>query len=78
MIGSVLQVVWLFTMGGVGLNPSPSLAQKQVIVAATALSSASLCFSWDPLTYIVTTEVSASKLRDKTQRVASGVNVATK
>lgn len=78
MIGSFLQVVWLFTMGGVGLAHSPSLAQKQVIVAATALSSASLCFSWDPLTYVVTTEVAASKLRDKTQRVASGVNVATK
>ena len=78
MIGSFLQVVWLFTMGGVGLIPEPSYAQKQVIVAATALSSASLCFSWDPLNYIVTTEVPASRLRDKTQRVASGVNILTK
>lgn len=78
MIGSCLQVVWLFTMGAVGTISSPSIAQKQVIVAATALSSASLCFSWDPLNYVVTTELPALRLRDKTQRVASFVNVLTK
>ncbi len=78
MVGSVLQIVWLFTMGGVGTVASPTYAQKQLIVGATALSSASLCFSWDPLNYIVTTEAPASRLRDKTQRVASGVNVLTK
>lgn len=78
MTGSILQVVWLFTMGGIGTAASPTAAQTQVIVAATALSSASLCFSWDPLNYIVTTELPASRLRDKTQRVASMVNVVTK
>jgi MFS family permease len=78
MIGSFLQIVWLFTMGGVGTIASPSLAQKHVIVGATALSSASLCFSWDPVNYIITTELPASRLRDKTQRVASIVNIATK
>ncbi|KAL2835596.1 general substrate transporter [Aspergillus pseudoustus] len=77
MIGSVLQIIWLFTMGGVGTIANPTMAQTQVIVAATALSSASLCFSWDPLNYIVTTELPASRLRDKTQRVASIVNIAT-
>ncbi|KZF23905.1 general substrate transporter [Xylona heveae TC161] len=77
MIGSFLQIVWLFTMGGVGTIASPTAAQKQVIVAATALSSASLCFSWDPLNYIVTTELPALQLRDKTQRVASIVSIVT-
>ncbi|KAL2869712.1 general substrate transporter [Aspergillus lucknowensis] len=77
MTGSVLQIIWLFTMGGVGTVVNPTMAQTQVIVAATALSSASLCFSWDPLNYIVTTELPASRLRDKTQRVASIVNIAT-
>ncbi|KAL4868254.1 hypothetical protein BDV12DRAFT_197476 [Aspergillus spectabilis] len=77
MLGSVLQVIWLFIMGGVGTVAAPTTAQKQVIVAATALSSASLCFSWDPLNYIVTTELPASRLRDKTQRVASLVNILT-
>ena len=78
MIGSLLQITWLFIMGAVGTVASPSYAMKQLIVGATALSSASLCFSWDPLNYIVTTELPASRLRDKTQRVASGVNVLTK
>lgn len=78
MLGSVLQVVWLFVMGGVGTVASPTTAQKQAIVAATALSSASLCFSWDPINYIVTTELPATRLRDKTQRVASLVNILTK
>lgn len=78
MIGSCLQIVWLFTMAGVGTVAHPSSAQTKVIVAATALSSASLCFSWDPLNYIITTELPASRLRDKTQRVASIVNITTK
>lgn len=78
MTGSILQIIWLFTMGGIGTAANPSLAQKKVIVGATALSSASLTFSWDPLNYIVTTELPASRLRDKTQRVASMVNVVTK
>ena len=78
MIGSFLQVIWLFTMGGIGTISSPSLAQKHVIVGATALSSVSLCFSWDPINYIITTELPASRLRDKTQRVASIVNIFTK
>lgn len=78
MLGSVFQVVWLFVMGGVGTVASPTTAQKQPIVAATALSSASLCFSWDPINYIVTTELPATRLRDKTQRVASLVNILTK
>ncbi|KAK6444273.1 hypothetical protein ACSS6W_008045 [Trichoderma asperelloides] len=77
MTGSLLQIIWLFTMGGIGTAANPSLTQKQVIVGATALSSASLCFSWDPLNYIVTTELPASRLRDKTQRVASIVNIVT-
>jgi hypothetical protein len=78
MIGSFLQAIWLFTMGSTGTLESPSLAQKRVIVGATALSSASLCFSWDPVNYIITTELPASRLRDKTQRVASIVNILTK
>ncbi|OKL61906.1 hypothetical protein UA08_02624 [Talaromyces atroroseus] len=77
LIGSALQVVWLFTMAGIGLNDNLTYSQNQVIIAATALSSASLCFSWDPLNYIITTELPASRLRDKTQRVASIVNIAT-
>lgn len=78
MLGSLLQVTWLFIMGGVGTVSTPTMAQTQAIVAATALSSASLCFSWDPLNYIITTELPATRLRDKTQRVASLVNIATK
>jgi MFS transporter, SP family, sugar:H+ symporter len=78
MIGSFLQVIWLLTMGGIGTAASLSLAQKHVIVGCTALSSASLCFSWDPVNYIITTELPAQRLRDKTQRVASIVNILTK
>lgn len=77
LIGSTLQIAWLFSMAGIGLCDNPTPSQKHSIIALTALSSASLCFSWDPLNYIVTTELPASMLRDKTQRVASFVNVAT-
>lgn len=77
LIGSALQVIWLFAMAGIGLRDNPTSIEKHAIIALTALSSASLCFSWDPLNYIITTELPASRLRDKTQRVASFVNVAT-
>ncbi|KAH8702070.1 putative sugar transporter [Talaromyces proteolyticus] len=77
LLGSTLQILWLFTMAGIGLHHHPSLVQKQVVIAATALSSASLCFSWDPMNYIITTELPASRLRDKTQRIASIVNILT-
>lgn len=77
LIGSALQIVWLFSMAGIGISHNPTPSQKHAIIALTALSSASLCFSWDPLNYIVTTELPASRLRDKTQRVASFVNIAT-
>ncbi|PCH06712.1 Major facilitator superfamily domain, general substrate transporter [Penicillium occitanis (nom. inval.)] len=77
LIGSALQIAWLFSMAGIGLCDNPTPIQRHSIIALTALSSASLCFSWDPLNYIVTTELPASRLRDKTQRVASFVNVAT-
>lgn len=78
LIGACLQIIWLFTMAGVGTVANMSMGLKKLIVACTALSSASLCWSWDPLTYVITTEVSAPKLRDKTQRVASLVNIVTK
>ncbi|EED17852.1 sugar transporter, putative [Talaromyces stipitatus ATCC 10500] len=77
LIGSALQITWLFSMAGIGLSDNPTSSGKHAIIALTALSSASLCFSWDPLNYIITTELPASRLRDKTQRVASSVNIAT-
>jgi MFS transporter, SP family, sugar:H+ symporter len=77
LMGSALQVIWLFAMGGIGLHDHETSSEAQAIIALTALSSASLCFSWDPLNYIITTELPASRLRDKTQRVASFVNIAT-
>lgn len=64
-------------MAGLGASRHPTPSQTHtLIVALTALSSASLCFSWDPLNYIITTELPATRLRDKTQRVASFVNIA--
>lgn len=77
LIGSTLQAVWLFTMAGIGIPHHKTSAEIHTIIALTALSSASLCFSWDPLNYIITTELPASRLRDKTQRVASFVNIFT-
>lgn len=78
LTGASLQMLWLFCMAGVGTISDPSLGIKKLIIACTALYSATFCWSWGPLTYIVTTEVSAPRLRDKTQRVASMVNIVTK
>ncbi|OKL63983.1 hypothetical protein UA08_00455 [Talaromyces atroroseus] len=77
LTGVALQVLWLFAMAGLGLHNNKTPSEIHAIIALTALSSASLCFSWDPLNYIITTELPASRLRDKTQRVASFVNIVT-
>ncbi|KAJ3538535.1 hypothetical protein NM208_g5871 [Fusarium decemcellulare] len=72
---------WMFsaiaTMGGLGLATDPSHAVKTAIVAMLTVFAAGFVFSWAPLTYVVTTEVPALRLRDASQRTASIVLVVT-
>jgi hypothetical protein len=73
--GALVQAGAMLTMGGLGLRaPLPS-SYKPGIIAAFIFFSMGFAFGWAPLTYVVTTELPALRLRDRNQRVASLVNI---
>lgn len=74
-IGASIQIAAILTMGGLGTVSNPTDGHKIAIVSMLILFSAGFVFAWAPLTYVITTEVSALRLRDASQRTASMVNV---
>jgi hypothetical protein len=75
MVSAAIQVGAHFTMGGLGLQNPVSYEHKSGEVAMLLLFTASFLWAWGPLTYVVTTELPALRLRDRSQRVASIVNI---
>lgn len=63
-------------MGGLGLHPSSS-SHKAGEVAMLSVFGGAFLYSWGPVTYVVTTELPALRLRDRSQRVASITNIVT-
>lgn len=63
-------------MGGLGLG-SGSYSERSAIAAMLALFGVGFSVGWAPLTYVVTTELPALRLRDHSQRLASLSNVLT-
>lgn len=76
LAGSVVQAAALLTMGGLGINPTSS-SHKVGEVAMLSVFAAGFGFGWGPLTYVVTTELPALRLRDRSQRVAAITNIIT-
>ncbi|KAK6217278.1 sugar transporter [Colletotrichum tabaci] len=75
LLGSAVQAVALYTMAGLGVpNPVPR-ANKSGMVGMLLLFGAGFGLGWGPMTYVVVTEVPALRLRDRSQRVASLVNI---
>lgn len=77
LTGSTIQVAALFAMGGLGLAGSSTYSHKAGEVAMLSVFGAAFSFAWGPMTYIVTTELPALRLRDRSQRVASLTNIIT-
>jgi hypothetical protein len=64
-----------YIMGGLGLQKPVSYGHKSGEVAMLLFFSVAFLWAWGPLTYVVTTELPALRLRDRSQRVASIVNI---
>lgn len=62
-------------MGGLGTVSNPTDSHKIAIVSMLIVFSAGFVFAWAPPTYVITTEVSALRLRGASQRTTSIVNV---
>lgn len=75
--GSLIQIGALFAMGGLGLQSPASYSHKSGEVAMLMVFGAGFSYGWGPLTYVVTTELPALRLRDRSQRVASIMNILT-
>lgn len=75
LIGATIQTGALFAMGGLGLQDPPTYGHKSGEVAMLIIFTAAFLYSWGPITYVVTTEIPALRLRDRSQRVASIMNI---
>lgn len=67
----------MMTMGGLGIG-TVTPARKNGIIAMMALFPLGFSMGLAPLTYVVTTEISALRLRDLTSRVGFTTNVIMK
>jgi SP family sugar:H+ symporter-like MFS transporter len=68
-------MVAIMIVGALGTIDNPGPQVKIAIVAMVTVFGCGFIFAWAPLTYVVTTEVPALRLRDLSQRTASIVNV---
>lgn len=65
-------------MGGLGTASPVTSEMKIGIVSMIAVMAFGFSIGWGPLTYVVSTELPALRLRDKTLRVGFVVNVVLK
>ncbi|KAL2879605.1 hypothetical protein SGCOL_005216 [Colletotrichum sp. CLE4] len=75
LVGATVQAVALYTMAGLGVPKPVPNANKSGMVGMLLLFGAGFGLGWGPLTYVVVTEVPALRLRDRSQRVSSLVNI---
>ncbi|KIX10583.1 uncharacterized protein Z518_01667 [Rhinocladiella mackenziei CBS 650.93] len=75
LAGAAVQTAALMVMGGLGTADPVTDPLKIGIISMLALMTAGFSLGWAPLTYVVTTELPALRLRDYTLRVGFVVNV---
>lgn len=78
MIGTVWQFTAIIIMGSLGTIARPSYSVNVAVVSMLTIFSTGYVFAWAPLTFVVTTEVPALRLRDASQRTGAILNVVTK
>lgn len=62
-------------MGSLGTISSPSLTQRNGIVAMTTLFNVGFSLGWAPLSHVVAAEIPTTRLRDATYAFASVINI---
>ena len=77
-MSSGVMVAAMMTMGSLGIQQPVSLGRRNGIVGMIAVFACGFSLGWAPMSYVVTTEISALRLRDMTSRVAFTTNVAMK
>ncbi|KAF4345552.1 hypothetical protein FBEOM_502 [Fusarium beomiforme] len=72
---SVTMFAAMVTMGSLGIQTPVDDSRKKGVISMMAVFASGFGMGWAPLVYVVTTEISALRLRDLTSRVGFTVNV---
>ncbi|KAF5663495.1 RGT2-Sensor of high external glucose concentration [Fusarium circinatum] len=75
MASSVTMFAAMITMGGLGIVAPVDDSRKKGVISMMAVFASGFGMGWAPLVYVVTTELSALRLRDLTSRVGFTTNV---
>ncbi|KAG4273203.1 hypothetical protein FPRO04_09809 [Fusarium proliferatum] len=75
MASSVTMFAAMMTMGGLGIVSPVDDSRKKGVISMMAVFASGFGMGWAPLVYVVTTELSALRLRDLTSRVGFTTNV---
>ncbi|KAF5593532.1 RGT2-Sensor of high external glucose concentration [Fusarium pseudocircinatum] len=75
MASSVTMFAAMMTMGGLGIVTPVEDSRKKGVISMMAVFASGFGMGWAPLVYVVTTELSALRLRDLTSRVGFTTNV---
>ncbi|KAF5027092.1 hypothetical protein F66182_804 [Fusarium sp. NRRL 66182] len=75
MMSSCTIFAAMITMGSIGVETPVDDGRKRGILAMMGLFACGFAMGWAPLSYVVTTEISALRLRDLTSRVGFTANV---
>ncbi|CAK7237081.1 hypothetical protein SBRCBS47491_009855 [Sporothrix bragantina] len=75
MTGGFFMGIFLFVIAGVSSVATPNFSEAHAMVASLMLFGASFALSWAPVSYIVLSEVAASRVKEKTNLLASVVSI---
>jgi MFS transporter, SP family, sugar:H+ symporter len=78
MASSITMFAAMMTMGGLGIVYPVDDSRKKGVISMMAVFASGFAMGWAPLVYVVTTEISALRLRDLTSRVGFTTNVIMK
>lgn len=73
--GCTGQLIFLFTIAGIGLAKNPNTIQKNTLVASVMLFNFCFAFSVAPLSYVIGAEIGTAALREKTMAFNTAIGI---
>ncbi|GFP57110.1 galactose transporter [Trichoderma asperellum] len=77
MTGGSGMAIFLFVVGGVGVVKNPSNSERGGLVASFILFTCSYNLSWAPVSYVVVSEAASTRVKEKTNLLASVISIIT-
>lgn len=77
IIGGTLMSFCLLAVGSIASIPSPTQSAHEAMVACFILFGPSYSMSWGPISYVILSEAAASRIKEKTNLLATTISVVT-